>query len=304
MAKNKLYEAIETVKDVDVLNEMQNEFNALCENRKKHLQILDEASNINTKSFFYIKESFENLSETLFESEKGRKLINRYVKEHRNNKDLQKMFFIHENITMADKTLNINDMLNEMKSIVGNINEKKLNEGIDKLVSLLKEAYIEVGEASKTKLSRHNDFKLDEAIKYVFNNNKKLDNLTYYNICMNEIKKHIENNPLKENVFEKRVDLDEILENFNKDFSIETMGEENFKIVKEINESENKSEIFEKYKDECIKTIDEAINSNLDQNTCNQLFEFKTRLQNKTFNPDTLGRDIANFIELKNTVNE
>ncbi len=191
-----------------------------------------------------------------------------------------------------------------MKEIVGNINENKLNEGIKNLKNILKEAYVIVGVDAKNLLSTHDNNRLDESIKYVFNNNKKLDNITYYNICINEIKKHIETNEVVENIFEKKMDIDNILDEFNSKFSKETMGEDNYNIVKEIHETENKKEVYEKYKNDCIKTIDEAIEKNIDQITCNQLYEFKTRLLKKEFNPNTLGTDIANFIELKNLVAE
>ena len=62
--------------------------------------------------------------------------------------------------------------------------------------------------------------------------------------------------------------------------------------------------MFEKYKTACIEKIDEAVKNNLSQETCNQLVEFKTRILKKEYNPDTLGLDVANFIELGNTINE
>lgn len=304
MAKNKLYEAIEMIEDVNVLNNLQEEFNSICEKQRLYLQVIDEANNINSNSFFFIKESFTNLTEKLFESEKGRKLINKFIKEHKANKELQKMYFIHENISTANKTLDVASILTEMKEIVGDINENKLNEGIKNLKAILKEAYVTVGEDAKNLLSTHDNNHLDESIKYVFNNSKKLDNITYYNICINEIKKHIESNKVVENIFEKKIDIDAVLSEFNSKFSKETMGEDNYNIVKEIHETENKKEVFEKYKNNCIRTIDEAIEKNIDQITCNQLHEFKTRLLTKEFNSETLGVDIANFIELTNTINE
>ena len=75
-------------------------------------------------------------------------------------------------------------------------------------------------------------------------------------------------------------------------------------IVKEIRESVNKEDVFRKYKESCLAAIESTISSNIHQDTCDKLYEFKTRIMNKNYNEETLGKDISNFIELENTVKE
>ena len=305
MGNNALHTTIKNIKDINVLRTMKNEFNALCEAQEKHLQSIEEAKSLNTNSFLFIKESFNNLSDKLFKTSKGRQVLNRYINEHKSNKDLQKMFFIYENISTANKTLNLDNLLDEMKKMVGNINEKRLEKGINRLSNLLKEAYVVVGLDSAEMLSKHNNAILDESVKYVATTTKKLDNLTRYNICLNEIKKFIDNNAISEPVFESTLTKPEdIIKEFNNKYSKETLGEDNYNLFLEIKNSNNKSEVFEKYKNECLQTIEEAIKGTEEQTTCDQLFEFKTRISRKEYNPDTLGTDVANFIELQKTINE
>lgn len=304
MKKNILYESVSNVNDLDTLNEMKNKFISLCEKREKELNVIAEAKNLNTNSFLFIKESFANLCPSLIKTKKGVALIKKYVKEHKENKDLQKMFNIYENITSIDSTVNVETFVNEMKTMVGDLDFDALNEGISRLNTILKQGYIEVGEEAKNAVSVHNNRVLDESVNYVFGNTKKLDNMARYNLCVNEIKKFVAENKINPLSFKNNTNLDNLVEEFNNRFSADIIGERNFAIIKEIHECENKSEIFEKYKNECINKINEAINANISQETCNQLVEFRTRLTKKEYNPETLGMDIANFIELGETVSE
>lgn len=305
MAKNKLHTTIRSIKDINTLNNLRNEFNTICEEHEKHLQAIEESKSIDSNSFLYIKESFNNLSEKLFSTKEGRKIMGRYINEHKLNKDLRKMFFIYENISKANRTLNLDKLLDEMKEMVGKINESHFNKGLSKLNELLKEAYILVGIESADLLSKHNDNILDESVKYIVTNPKKLDNLAHYNICLNEIKKYIDKNEISTPVFEnKLVSPEDVIKEFNEKYSKETLGEENYNLLMEIKNSNDKSNIFEKYKQSCLATIDEAINKNEKQAICDQLFEFKTRITRKEYNSETLGTDVANFIELEKMVKE
>jgi hypothetical protein len=304
MKRNTLYESIKNINDIESLLSLRDDFNAVCEKREKELQVIAESEKLNTNSFLFIKESFANLSPSLIKTKKGASIINKYVNEHKKNRELQKMFLVYENLTTANKTMNLDSFINEMKEMVGNIDTKALNRGISRLNTILKEGYVEVGEEAKNALSTHNNEVLDESVKYVFNNTKKLDNITRFNLCVNEIKNFINENKVQPISFKSKVNADEILENFNREFSADNMSEDDYKLTKLIYESENKEELFETYKNECLNKINEVIKNDPSQDTCDQLVEFRTRISKKEFNPDTIGLDIANFIELGNTISE
>ena len=118
---------------------------------------------------------------------------------------------------------------------------------------------------------------------------------------INEIKSFVDGNEVKGVSFKKatQVNVDECYARYNK-----LLSDDNTEILKEIREAENKEIVFEKYKNECLASIDEAIKNDIDQASCDKLYEFKTKIQDKKYNEESLGLDISNFIELKNIVKE
>ena len=299
MKKNISLETVNSINNIDELKKFQETLNEACNKRMSVLNIKNEAEQLEVPSYLFIKESFENMSEKLFNSNKGRKLIGKYIREHKMNKELSKMFHIYENISKADKTINVTNMIQDMKNMVGSINEEKLNKGLENLKKLLKECYIVVGTDAKSLLSENKT--LSKYVDYVFTNSLKMDNVVMYNKCINEIKSYVDKNEVKGVAFKEvsNVNIDECYSRYN-----ELLSDENHDIIKEIKDAENKEVVFEKYKNDCIATIEEAIKTDIDQTSCDKLFEFKTKIENKQFNEETLGLDISNFIELKNVVKE
>lgn len=297
---NVFFENINSFKNIDELKEFQAKINEACENKMLELNVKNEAKDLELPSYLFIKESFENMSDTLFTTEKGRKLIGRYIKEHKNNKELNKMFHIYENLSKADKTINVINMIQGMKEMVGEINEKKLSIGIENLKKIIRESYVLIGVNAKNLLSENKNKELPNYVNYVFTNTLKMDNMVKYNKCINEIKAFVDNNAITEVSFKSptRVDIDECYARYN-----ELLTDES-DIVKEIRESVNKEDVFRKYKESCLAAIESTISSNIHQDTCDKLYEFKTRIMNKNYNEETLGEDISNFIELENTVKE
>jgi hypothetical protein len=295
-----LLENINKFKNLEELKDFQKLMNEACDNKAVELNVKNEAKNLEFPSYLYIKESFENMADKLFTTAKGRKLIGRYVKEHKTNKDLNKMFHIYENLNKADKTINVINMIQEMKNMVGDINEFKLQKGIDNLKKIIRESYVLIGVQAKSLLSENKHADLPNYVDYVFTNALKMDNMVKYNKCINEIKSFVDSNAISEVSFKTatKVDIDECYARYN-----ELLADEN-DVVKEIRESVNKEEVFEKYKNSCLAAIESTMSTNINQATCDKLYEFKTRILNKNYNEETLGEDISNFIELENTVKE
>ena len=299
MKKNVTIETVNSINNIEELKRFQAALNEACDKRMSVLNVKNEAEELEIPSYLFIKESFEKMSEKLFNSNKGRKLIGKYIREHKMNKELSKMFHIYENISKADKTINVTNMIQDMKNMVGYINEEKLNKGLESLKKILKESYVVIGTEAKTLLSENKN--LSRYVDYVFTNNLKMDNVVMYNKCINEIKSYVDMNEVKGVTFKtvSNVNIDECYSRYN-----ELLSNENSEIIKEIRDAENKEVVFEKYKNDCIATIEEAIKTDIDQASCDRLFEFKTKIENKQFNEETLGLDISNFIELKNVVKE
>ena len=297
-----LKNAINSVNNVEELSKLQEEFNALYENKRKSLIVNEEAKNLDVTSYFFIKESFENMSDSLFKTSKGKKIIGKYIKEHRNNKELQKLFHVYENLASADATLNVANLVQEMKNIIGKIDKKIVNEGINNIGNLLKSAYVLIGKDAKSMLSENKE--VEQFVNYVFNNELKMSNVVTYNKCINEITDYVNKNKVRKvKLSEKKtLNLESSLEEYQNLISEDNLSPEDFAIIAEIRDAENKGEVFEKYKNNCLLSIDKAILSNNDQAVCNKLNEFKSKINTKSFNIETFGTDIANFIEFKNLV--
>lgn len=301
---NSLKTIFSEVNNIDDLKLLKENFNQLFSEQESKLKVNEEAEKLETSSYLFIKESFENMSEELFKTTKGRKIIAKYINEHKSNKDLSKLNRIYENIYMADKTINVNSLIQEMKNLVGELNEKKINEGIKNLGAILKESYVFLGEKSKTLMSEQKE--LDSYVRYVFNNPLKMSNIVKYNACINEIKSFVDNNEVKKVVLKKNTKstIEENLRKYNDLLNNENIDSETHSLLKEIKECENKEKMFEDYKNECLKKLDEAVNNNIEQSVCDKLLEFKNKILLKNYNEDTFGMDIANFIELKKLVEE
>lgn len=299
-------EMVNNIKDINELKEFQKSLNEACDKRMTILNVKDEAANLEIPSYFFIKESFENMAQYLVKNQKGKKIIAKYIKEHKNNKELNKLFHIYENLSKADKTINVIRLVESMKSLVGDINETKLNDGIEKLKDILRESYIAVGVEAKNLLSENKNPDLHNNVNYVFTNSLKMSNMVTYNRCINEIKKYVESNDIRENKisFTKNSSLEECFSKYDNFFSEENLSEEGMKIINEIRESENKEEVYAKYKAECLKALENRLVNEAHQETYNKLTEFKNKIINKEYNSDSLGTDIANFIELKELVSE
>ena len=296
---------INNVNDIDTLTEIQQMFVESCNRRKEILEVKENAKNLNIPSYLYIKESFENMSETLFKTPKGRKLISKYISEHKSNKDITKLYQIYENISNADKTINIVNMIQDMKNIVGNIKEHNLKKGTERLGNILKEAYVLIGKDAENLLSENKRPNLPDYVNYVFTNELNMNNVVTYNKCINEIKSYVDENTVKGiKLKSNKLNLEECYQKYNELMNSETLSEDSMKIINEIKNSENRSDVFEKYKNECLAIIEEAINTNIEQSVCDKLYEFKDKISNKVYNEKTLGEDVSNFIELKNLVKE
>lgn len=301
---NSLKNIFNEVNNINDLQLLKENFNHFFSEQESKLMINEEAEKLDTSSYLFIKESFENMSEELFKSGKGRKLIAKYINEHKSNKDLSKLNRIYENIYMADKTINVNSLIQEMKNLVGELNEKRINEGIENLGSILKKSYILLGEKSRTLMSEQKE--LDSYVRYVFNNPLKMSNIVKYNTCINEIKTFVDNNEVKKCFFNKKSKstIEENLRKYNDLLNNENIDSETHALLKEIKECEDKKTMFETYKDKCLRKLEEAAEGNIEQKVCDKLLEFKNKILLKNYNEDTFGMDIANFIELEKLIEE
>lgn len=294
-------EYINSLKTIDSVEQYRKEINESCDERINRINILNKANDLSKKDFGYIKECFECLSPSLFKTEKGRKLINKYTATIKENKTLSILHSIYESIRKTGKNSDIDYLINNIINENIILKSKEVKESTSNLGNILAEAYITLGINAEEMLPKEN-IKFNNAIKYITENKKNLKNISEFSLASKVIREEIEKHETN-NIFENRnidVILTELLTDFNKKYS-DKLTEEEKKMVKELSENTNKEEVFKKYKDICLNKITEAkTNFEKEGNTesVNKLISISEQINKKTYSEETIEKDICNFIEI------
>ena len=80
------------VEEINNLELVRNEFNRLVNEQIETHRYNDVLENINTLGLGKIRNLYENISDTMLESDNGVKVMRKYVKTIKENKDLKKFF--------------------------------------------------------------------------------------------------------------------------------------------------------------------------------------------------------------------
>lgn len=294
--------SFKTIKEVE---DFRNKINEECNERINFIKMTQKADRLSNSTFGYIKECFESISPELFASKKGKSILNKYTTAIKESNNLSTMHSICEAIRKSGKGTDSSFVINKiLESNQTGIDRVTLKKEIKSLGMILAEGYLYLGEKANDLLPEENN-KLYSAIGYITENKSNLKNIAEYTNAIEVIKENIESKEKATNVFEAR-NLDdlatELLEAFNKKYS-ETLNEEEAKVLKEIASSENREEIFNKYKSLCVENISKAkcnFDEKGDSNSSKRLTSVLEQVNNKKFSLDTVGEDICNLIELSN----
>lgn len=273
-----IVESIEKEKDINKIKLLKEEFNDLVDKHIYELQKNEEMNNIN---FGNIKKIYENISPKLFSTDKGRKLIHKYIKCITENKTLLNLYILYENF--------INLSGNKVKSFITeslslyDFDKKSYNIGIDNLRNILKESlkYTNGRDIDLNDIINEKDKELNECINYITTNKKTLKNLPIFEDKIDRIF-----NILTEIKSTKETNNDEYISDINENKNINLVTKKN---------------IFEEYKNICINIIDKLLIKSDDTHS-KKLNEVKNKLVDKNFNEDLIDNDLLHLIELKNTL--
>jgi hypothetical protein len=299
--ENSIIKSFNTVKEVE---DYRAKINEECDSRINFINISQKADNLSNKSFGYLKECFEAFSPKLFETKEGKLLINKYLDYIHKNNNLRSLHVIHENVRKANKSTDVDFLIEQISRINWKINNNTVNDDVKKLGKVIAESFLYLGKSAEDLLPKENR-SLSSAIDYIAENKLSQRNLTDYSVAVKIIKEDISKRETTDNIFEsKNLDelANELLHEFNKKYS-DTLNEEEAKVLKEIASSENREEIFNKYKSMCTESISKAretFEKNGDANSMKRLTSVIEQVNNKKFSLDTVGEDICNLIELSN----
>ena len=295
---------VNTLNTIQEVESYRNMINEMCNNRHKFIVLCEEAKELSTKSFGFIKESFEALSPILFKSSEGKKLMNKYTKMIKENKNLSSLHTINENIRKAGSETDIDFFVNSLMVVEWGVNPSTLKEDTKKLGRVLSEAYLLVGEEAKSLIPNEN-VSLSNAVNFIAESKKGTKNISEYSDAARIIKEHIKSKDAKKNVFES-VDLDTLAKKLVEDFNVKygdklTIEEAN--ALREISSSEDRESVFNKYKEVCKSKITEAkknFESKGDKASSDRLGVVLEQIASKSYVLDTVGADICSLIELSN----
>lgn len=299
--ENSIIKSFNTVKEVE---DYRAKINEECDSRINFINISQKADNLSNKSFGYLKECFEAFSPKLFETKEGKLLIKKYLDYIHKNDNLRSLHVIHENVRKANKSTDVDFLIEQISKINWKINNNTVNDDVKKLGKVIAESFLFLGKSAEDLLPKENR-SLSSAIDYIAENKLSQRNLTDYSVAVKIIKEDISKREGTDNIFEsKNLDelAEELLHEFNNKYS-DTLNEEEAKVLKEIASSENREEIFNKYKSMCAESISKArvaFEKNGDANSMNRLTSVLEQVNNKKFSLDTVGEDICNLIELSN----
>lgn len=295
---------VNTLNTIQEVESYRNMINEMCDKRHKFIVLCEEAKELSTKSFGFIKESFEALSPILFKSSEGKKLMNKYTKMIKENKNLSSLHTINENIRKAGSETDIDFFVNSLMVVEWGVNPSTLKEDTKKLGRVLSEAYLFVGEEAKSLIPNEN-VSLSNAVNFIAESKKGTKNISEYSDAARIIKEHIKSKDAKKNVFES-IDLDTLAKRLVEDFNVKygdklTIEEAN--ALREISSSEDRESVFNKYKEVCKSKITEAkknFESKGDKASSDRLGVVLEQIASKSYVLDTVGADICSLIELSN----
>lgn len=294
------------INDFKTIEEVENyrkEINEACDKRADFITLCEKADKLSHKPFGYIKDCFEAIAPELFESKEGKKIMSNYSKTIRENKNLSALHNLYENIRKSGKDMDIDFFANNIANTNWNVDKKTLSEDTLKVGRILAEGYLHLGKSAEDLFPSENTV-LESAVSYIAENKKTNKNIAEYSNAIKVIKENISSKESEENVFES-TDLDalakSLLQEFNKKYSSE-LTEEEANALREVSSSENKEDVFNKYKNACQSKLSESkkdFEEKGDKSSSERMTAILEQVSNKTYSLENLGNDICGFIELK-----
>ena len=299
---NHIEETISKVKTISALDELQEQINEMLDTRRRVLNLVEEANQMNGKSFGYLKESFENLSTKLYKTSEGKSIMKRYTKAIKENNSLNSLHKLYENIRKAGSDVDVDYFVGTICDTDWNVKRGELSEGLKKLSGIVAEGYVMVGEKAKNYVGTVND-KLDGAIEFIAENRTDRKNIVKYSEAVKVIREAVEKNGNISDSFNKDTDLDKTIQDLVKKFSDneEVDGKDREQAENSVVRGGAEEEVFKTKKTECLDSVNEAIKkyeADGDKEEVETLQKIHEQISAKEYNAETLGSDICNFIEM------
>ena len=265
------------------------------ENYKRNKRLENE---VNTTNFFQLNHIFENELPSLFVNDQAS--VAKVIKLIKEDKNLSSQFSFLNGIRnyckKGSNAIDSGEMLHMLESLVA---EKLDKNSVQRSNTKLRNLMMECSVIPEDFISDDKK-KLYEAFDIVLTRKPNSDNLLTIAESREKIKNYLtENKAASSN---DDFDADKVMSEFEKRMNEElTASEAN--MVKEIIESSpnNKEQMFDKFKNECVSKIDTMLESNEGNE---ELIELKKTINERKFNEATLAEEIAKLLEIRSILNE
>ena len=253
-------------------------------------------------NFGIIKDTFNNiLSESIIKkNDKGKKIFRSYIKLLKENQILKTQYFIYKNLESKKFTLesDAKSYIIENIDLLKKIDKEKINIHNKKLLSLLKnkemikensELYNHIDILTSTKKDPTTLDKIYNSINYIKNRMLKED--------IEVVTEEYESVNLPPSVLTKMA-----VNRFNSKYA--DISEDEKEILKSIlnGSEENKKNVYENLKIECIDLIDKKLQENTDLDMKDKMLKVKDKLLRLSYNPNTYVDNINKVYQLKQSV--
>ena len=253
------------------------------------------------ENFGNIKDTFKNLvvESVIKKDEKGKKLFSKFLKTIKENKTLKDQYLIYSNLQNSkfDDVVEAKEFVKENIELLKGLNEGHIVKGNEFFLKLLKGNQI---------VKENQEFY--NKVSYLVNTEKTPSNIKKINETINYIVKPMLEKEEVEEVVTESIDLPPsvltklAVNKFNSKYSNITESEK--EIIKTVlnGTNEDKENIYNKLKRECIDGIDSKLNESSDLELKDKLLKVKDKLLNSGFNLDTFSTDISKFYDLKESI--
>lgn len=292
----------------DLLRQKSNELFDLGKNDIENTQNNISSLYGENKNFGIIHKVFENNSPELYKSKNGRKVIASYIKTIKEDKNLLSQFQLYNTLYNVHDLTNSEKFVNEALSIIPNLKLNDLLKSNQKLIDIIKKNNLneEIEIDDKTE-------NLFESIEYVLTNKKSFKTLAGYINATSNITNFInENKSNTDNLVDEQKNIDVTLNSFLHEIEEkygDALTEEEKTFVQELVDAkadsklEKQKKLFSKCKNEALEVINDVLRES-EGSVKEKLLSIKERVLNREFNESTLVKDVAEMLEIKDTLSE
>lgn len=300
--KNKL--DIGTIKGLESIKKSLNE---VIDRQIDEKRINNQMENLASIPFISQLRIFEGLTESLYNTSEGKKVLCKCAKIIKENECLRNEYTLYRLLNNAHSINNVPQFLSEALSIIG-----KRPNGYGKALNTFATALKECIKCSGVNSAKFEELLTECKDQYhcsvnaLLSEGKNLKNLAKYTENFNRVVSEVEAHQICETndttTIENATDIMNGIHHISE--GLEPWESD---VIKDISlctlSGKSHEEMFNEYKTSCIEKLNESADASEDKELKNRILTMKEQLENKIYNQDSFIVDLFNLRELKETLN-